>query len=94
VPDLDDNAPYMLLATGNSQSELTALERGMHALRSGLGNREYARSVGLPASSIDRETAAAQAASGCPDVGASLSERFSQLVEMHAAPYWLWPSLG
>jgi ParB-like chromosome segregation protein Spo0J len=30
VRDLDDNAAYMLLATSNSQSELTALERGMH----------------------------------------------------------------
>jgi len=36
---MDDEAAYMALVTSNAQEELTPLERGRHALRSGMGVR-------------------------------------------------------
>jgi ParB-like chromosome segregation protein Spo0J len=95
VRDLDDNAAYMLLATSVSQSELTALERGMHALRSGIEVKAYAGNVGRKENTVGNEVRAAKVAGSTgTDIGADLSRYFSQLVEIHAAPYWLWPSLG
>ena len=37
----------MMLATCNTQGELTALERGVHALHSGMDVKAYAASVGM-----------------------------------------------
>jgi hypothetical protein len=37
---------YMMLVTCNTQGELTALERGLHALRSGMSVRDYASASG------------------------------------------------
>jgi hypothetical protein len=42
----------MLLLTSNAQSELTALERGMHALNSGMDIKAYAESVGRKRESV------------------------------------------
>jgi hypothetical protein len=43
---MSDDEAYMALVTSNAQSELSALERGLHALHSGMGMREYARETG------------------------------------------------
>ena len=51
---MDDAAAYMELVRSNAQSELTALERGLHALRSGLDVKAYAASVGRTSSSGQR----------------------------------------
>jgi hypothetical protein len=102
VRELDDDAAYMLLATSNAQSELTALERGLHALHATEKGKwqdsvlSYAKSVGRPERSVRNEVHAAEVLDTVPgefaDVG-ELSARFSQLVEIHAAPQWLWPAL-
>jgi ParB-like chromosome segregation protein Spo0J len=83
----------MLLVTSNSQGELTALERGMHALRSEMDVKAYAASVSRPRQTVDNEVRAARVATAVPDIGHDLSSRFSQLVEIHAAPEWLWRAL-
>ena len=36
MTDIIDGTAYMMLVTCNAQGELSALERGMHALRSGM----------------------------------------------------------
>lgn len=65
----------------------------MHALHSGMTERAYAESVGRPKSSVHNEIAAATVADACPHVGADLSQNFRALVEIHAAPRWLWSAL-
>lgn len=93
VRPLDDAAAYMLLATSNAQGELSALERGMHALRSGMDIERYAEKVGRKRGTVRNEVYAAKVASAVSDIGHDLADHFSQLVEIHAAPPWLWPSL-
>lgn len=66
----------------------------MHALHSGLDGKAYAEGMGRPQQSIAREMCAARVASVVPDIGyGKMVDRFSQLVEAHAAPSWLWPAL-
>jgi ParB/RepB/Spo0J family partition protein len=91
VRDLDDEAAYMLLMTSNAQGELTALERGMHALHSKLDVKAYAKSARRARQTIDNEVRAARVAEAVPDIGHAT--RFSELIEIHVAPKWLWPSL-
>jgi hypothetical protein len=74
------------------QGELTALEPGLHALHSKLDVKAYAKSVKRPETTVGNEVRAARVAAGT-DIGAGLSAHFSQLVEIHAAPQWLWPAL-
>jgi hypothetical protein len=83
----------MLLATSNAQGELSALERGLHALRSGMDVRAYADSVGRKRATVQNEISAARVVEACPDIGTEATEHFSHLVEIHAAPSWLWPAL-
>lgn len=83
----------MELVRSNSQSELTPLERGMHALHSGMDVRGYAESVGRAKSSVSNEMLAARVAVSCPHVGTELSTYFRHLTEIHVAPAWLWPAL-
>ena len=78
---------------GWKQTDLTALERGMHALHSGMTERAYAESIGRPAASIHKEKAAAEVAAACFHVEADLSEHFRSLSEIHASPRWLWSAL-
>lgn len=91
--ELDDDAAYMLLASSNAQSELTALEHGLHALKSGMSGRAYAESVGHAHRTVADEIAAAEVAEACADIRPELGNHFSQLVTIHAAPKWLWPML-
>lgn len=95
VRELEDAAAYMLLVTSNAQSELTPLERGMHALRSGMDVKAYAESVGRAKQrrNVHNEVMAARVAKFVEDVFHDLSKYFSQLVEIHAAPGWLWSAL-
>src|ERR1700731_3700574 len=83
----------MMLVTCNTQGELTALERGLHALRSGMDVKAYAGSVGRKQRTVYNEAQAAEVFRCVADIGNDLSERFSQLVEIHSAPTWLWPAL-
>ena len=63
----------------NTHGELSALERGMHALR-------------RPRESVRNEVYAAEVAS-VAHVGHDLSGYFRHLTEAHAARRWVWPAL-
>jgi ParB/RepB/Spo0J family partition protein len=93
VREMDDATAYMALVLNNAQGELTALERGMHALHSGMDGKAYAVEARRPQQSIAREIVAARVAATVPDIGYDAPRHFSQLVEIHAAPRWLWPAL-
>jgi ParB/RepB/Spo0J family partition protein len=93
VRPMDDEAAYMELVRSNAQSELTALERGLHALHSGMDVKAYAESVGRKQQSVSNEVLAARVREAVPHVGYELSGYFRHLTEIHAAPRWLWPAL-
>ncbi|MFO1073371.1 MAG: hypothetical protein U1E17_12000, partial [Geminicoccaceae bacterium] len=76
------------------QGELSALERGTHALHSGMDVKAYAEAVGRANTSVHREVCAARVAATVPHMGNDLIERTRQLAEIHAAPSWLWPALA
>jgi len=88
---LDDKAAYMLLATSNAQGEPTPIERGRHALNSGMDIKAYAASAGRARTSVENEVKAARVAEAVTDIGHATA--FSQLVEIHAAPKHEWRSL-
>src|SRR4051794_39721092 len=94
VREMDDAAAYMELVMSNAQSELTALERGLHALHSGKDVKAYAESVGRAQRTVYNETQAAKVFQAVADIGNDLTKVFSQLVEVHVAPRWLWPALA
>jgi uncharacterized protein YbjT (DUF2867 family) len=52
--------------------------------------KAYAESVGRARSTVHSEVYAAEVAEAVPDIG---NDRFAQLVEIHAAPEWLWAAL-
>src|SRR5829696_3024036 len=60
VHEMDDTAAYMELVRSNAQSELTSLERGRHALQSGLDIKAYADQVGRPRQTVSDEVQAAK----------------------------------
>jgi ParB-like chromosome segregation protein Spo0J len=95
VRKMSDEDAYMALVTSNSQSELTPLERGLHALNSGKAVEAYAKGAGREKQiqSVRREVWAAKVASSSNHVVGSLSEQTRHLAEIHAAPEWLWPAL-
>jgi hypothetical protein len=88
----------MMLVTCNAQGELTALERGLHALHrpEGMDVKGYAASAGRENQyrNVVNEVYAAEVAALVENVfNASLSPHYMKLVEIHAAPAWLWPAL-
>lgn len=93
VREMDDATAYMELVKSNAQGELTALERGLHALHSGMSINAYADSVGRARRSVHNEVQAASVMEACAGAGTGLSDYFSHLTEIHAAPRWLWPAL-
>src|SRR5580693_4795023 len=62
------------------------------ALRHG-GEGLRRRSRAGPRSTVHDEVYAAEVAEAVPDIRNSLSRHFAKLVEIHAAPAWLWPAL-
>jgi hypothetical protein len=83
----------MALALCNVQGELHPLEEGLHALGSGLSQREYAAKVGKGASTIQHRMQAAALAAECTHMGADLRDGWRCLSELHSAPRWLWKPL-
>jgi hypothetical protein len=79
--------------SSDAQGELSALEKGMHALHSGMDVKAYAASVGRARTTVHAEVYAAEVATVVPDIGNELTKHFAKLVEIHAAPQWLWPAL-
>jgi hypothetical protein len=90
---MDDDEAFMALVLANSQSELSALERGMHALKSGMGVQEYAKAVERDADQVTRERHAAEVLACTNRPPAELIGYARHLAEIHAAAPWLWPML-
>jgi hypothetical protein len=69
----------------------------MHALKAkteqGIDIKAYAAKVGRKQTSVFEETYAAEVMLGVSDTRNGASDRYSQLVAIHAAPSWLWPAL-
>jgi ParB-like chromosome segregation protein Spo0J len=93
VRAMDDDEAFMALVLANSQSELLPLERGLHALRSGLDVKAYAETVGRARTTVHQEVYAARVAQSVPHVRNELHDRTRHLAELHAAASWLWPAL-
>lgn len=94
IRDLDDDQAYMLLRTSNAQGELSALERGMHALHSGIEIKAYAASIGRPHQTVYDEVYAAEVAGAVPPMRNELTKiSYKTLGAIHVAPRWLWPAL-
>lgn len=91
IREISDEDAFMALALNNTHGELTSLERGMHALRSGMGLRAYADKVGRAHRSVDNEIRSARVWNECSHVGTLVDHR--QLSEIYAAPQWLWQAL-
>ena len=99
VREMSDEEAYMALALCNAQGELTALERGRHALgsvkrREDLDVKAYAKAAGREKqySVVLDEVCAARVASDC-NVTVDLSKHYQKLVEIHGAVEWAWPAL-
>lgn len=94
VRDLSDDDAYMALALNNAQGELHPLEEGMHALGSGMSQRDYAAKVGKPKTNIANRIYAAEVAAKWSGTGPDkLRDCWSSLSEVHAASAWLWQAL-
>jgi hypothetical protein len=74
---------------------LASVERGRHALKSGMDVKAYAASVGRPNTNVQHEVMAARVAElvSKSHVGFDLSDHFRTMVEIHGAPSWLWAAL-
>jgi hypothetical protein len=91
---MDDDEAFMALVLANSQSELLPLERGMHALDTGLSVRTYATAMSMKPGTVQDLMEAAKVAQACRDVPTADLARFtSHLAELHLASSWLWPAL-
>jgi protein gp37/ParB-like chromosome segregation protein Spo0J len=95
VVERDDAEAFMELVRSNAQGELTPLERGMHALKSGMHVKAYARIVGRARQSVSDEVCAARVAATVPDIRhEDLNRRCAALAPLHGTPSWLWPALA
>ena len=90
---MDHETAYMELVRSNAQNELTALERGIHALNSGMDVKAYAESVGRVRRTVHDEVLAARVVDAVAHMRHDLSDYFRHLTEIHAAPRWLWSAL-
>jgi len=69
MTDIIDGCGLLMLATCNAQGELSALERGTHALNSGMDVKAYAASVGRARTTVHDEVYAAEVARAVPQCG-------------------------
>jgi ParB-like chromosome segregation protein Spo0J len=91
--ELDEEAAYMVLATANSQGELSPLERGFHAdaaCGSHGDTKKYAEMVGRPRSSVQLEKQAARVAKSCTCNFSDLQDKARHLSEIHSLPKECW----
>jgi protein gp37/ParB-like chromosome segregation protein Spo0J len=93
VREMSDDDAYMALVTSNAQSELTPLERGLHALKSSMGVREYARETGRKHDQVVRERQAAEVVAHATSEPKAMEGYTRHLADIHSAPKWLWPAL-
>jgi ParB-like chromosome segregation protein Spo0J len=92
-----DEEALIVLVTSNTQSELSPLEHGLHALRalrSGMEITVYAASIRRAHKTVYDEVYAAKVAETVPHVRNELPKiHYKKLVAIHVAPPWLWPAL-
>jgi protein gp37/ParB-like chromosome segregation protein Spo0J len=93
VVEMDDATAFMELVRSNAQGELSTLERGMHALHSGMDVKAYAASVGRKRTTVQDEVKAARVASSVTHMRHELTPYVRHLAEIHAAPSWLRPAM-
>jgi len=93
VREMSDEEAFMALVLANSQSELSPLEHGMHAVKSGLDIKAYAAAAQVDRLKVQRRVMAARVAAVFTGEHAALVDRWFHLVEIHAAASWLWPAL-
>jgi ParB-like chromosome segregation protein Spo0J len=106
VREMSDDDAFMALVLSNAQSELSALERGMHALlatekgsKLGLSVAAYAEKVGIGRDTIKQWVWAAEVAGAVgtcvPTSDLDRPDRplARHLAEIHAAPSPAWPAL-
>lgn len=95
VREMDDAAAYMELVRANAQGELTALERGMHALHSKLSLQAYADQAGIKnRQTVAQQIWAAKVLEHCKNIfTGDPSDYFMNLSVIHPSPEWLWPAL-
>lgn len=97
---MDDETAFMQLVLANSQSELSPLERGLHALaatekgKHGNGVKSYAEAIGRNITTVTKEVQAARVAKVRPQGRISdLIDYAKHLSEVHAAPSCTWALL-
>jgi ParB/RepB/Spo0J family partition protein len=104
VREMDDESAFMELILSNAQSELSPLERGIHALgatekgsKLGKSIAAYAEQVGRGKSvrAVQLEVAAATVVSKTKSTShcSELTDKCSHLAEIHSAPQSCWPTL-
>lgn len=93
VREMSDADAYMALALNNAQGELHPLEVGMHALKSGMTGRDYAKAAGIHEATLSERVRAARVAETVMDIHNDLSAQWQHLSAIHAAPRWLWSAL-
>ena len=103
VREMSDDDAFMELVLSNAQSELSALERGMHALlatekgsTTGRSVAAYAKVVGRQQPAVAREVYAAEVAMAVIPHGITAAELDGfdrHASEIHAAPEAAWPAL-
>jgi hypothetical protein len=82
---MSDEDAYMALVLCNSQGELHPLEVGLHALRSGLSVRDYAKRSGISATSIAYQRQAAEVFTYV-NSPVGVHDKHRHLAGIHAAP--------
>lgn len=101
VREYSDEEAFMQLVLSNAQSELTALERGRHALQAttkygkdgGLSIAKYAEQVARKLNSVHNEVWAYEVFTESPNDG-RLGKYFAHLVAIHAAPREQWAAMA
>lgn len=94
IREMTDDEAYMALVLMNVQGELHALEEGVHALKSGLSESEYARRAGIPRTTLTSKIGAAEVALAVDSYeSTTLKDSWRALSVIHSAPIWLWPAL-
>jgi len=100
VRDMTDEEALLELDLSNTQSELSPLERGIHALaciekgKHGAGVAAYAARTGRQAATVDKEVRAARVAKACdPALMPSLLARARHLAEIYTLDPECWSAM-
>jgi ParB/RepB/Spo0J family partition protein len=93
VRNMNDEDAYMALLLSNTQSELHALEEGMHALHSRMEIKAYAEMGGQKSTTLQTKVEAAKVFQKTHVSFTDVREVWRALAAIHPAPQWLWSAL-